>query len=83
MMGLRQGCQQGYVLVSGLILLLVITLVAVTSMFVGEGWHFTLGLLFMVIVIFLPGGMVAGLNRLGSLYKRKKADSRLSPDSAS
>jgi len=57
-------------------------LVAVTSMFVGEGWHFTLGLLFMVIVIFLPGGLVDGLNRLGNLYKRKKAGNPLSADSA-
>jgi ABC-type branched-subunit amino acid transport system permease subunit len=46
--------------------------VAVTSMFVGEGWHFTLGLLFMVIVIFLPGGAVDGLTRLLRFYKRKK-----------
>ena len=57
-------------------------LVAVTGMFVGEGWHFTLGLLFMVIVIFLPGGLVDGLNRLGNLYKRKKAGNPLSADSA-
>ena len=57
-------------------------LVAVTSMFVGEGWHFTLGLLFMVIVIFLPGGLVDGLSRLGNLYKRKKAGNPLSADSA-
>jgi ABC-type branched-subunit amino acid transport system permease subunit len=56
-------------------------MVAVTGMFVGEGWHFTLGLLFMVIVIFLPGGLVDGLNRLGNLYKRKKAGNPLSADS--
>lgn len=56
-------------------------LVAVTGMFVGEGWHLTLGLLFMVIVIFLPGGLVDGLNRLGALYKRKKAGNTLSADS--
>ena len=30
-------------------------------MFVGEGWHLTLGALFMVIVIFLPGGLMEGV----------------------
>jgi len=32
--------------------------------FVGEGWHLTLGVLFMVIVIFMPGGLMEGLSRL-------------------
>jgi len=44
--------------------------VAVASMFVGEGWHLTLGLLFMLIVIFLPGGLMEGFNRLGALFRR-------------
>ncbi len=35
-----------------------------SSIFVGEGWHMTLGLLFMLIVIFLPGGLMQGVNRL-------------------
>jgi len=38
--------------------------VRVTGMFVGEGWHLTLGVLFMLIVIFLPGGLMEGFNRL-------------------
>lgn len=38
--------------------------VAVSSLFVGEGWHLSLGVLFMLIVIFLPGGIVEGLQRL-------------------
>ncbi len=38
--------------------------VKVTSLFVGEGWHLTLGALFMLIVIFLPGGLIEGFNRL-------------------
>ncbi|NEW88313.1 MULTISPECIES: branched-chain amino acid ABC transporter permease [Rhodopseudomonas] len=38
--------------------------VSVTSLFVGEGWHLTLGLLFMAVVIFLPGGVMEGVNRL-------------------
>jgi branched-chain amino acid transport system permease protein len=32
--------------------------VAVAQMFVGDGWLMTLGLMFMVVVIFLPGGLV-------------------------
>ncbi len=42
--------------------------VAVSSLFVGEGWHLTLGALFMVIVIFLPGGLMEGFNRLRGLF---------------
>ncbi len=38
--------------------------VAVTSLFVGEGWHLSLGVLFMIIVIFLPGGLVEGMQRI-------------------
>jgi ABC-type branched-subunit amino acid transport system permease subunit len=38
--------------------------VSVSSLFVGEGWHLTLGGLFMIIVIFLPGGLMEGFNRL-------------------
>ena len=41
--------------------------VAVTSMFVGKGWHLTLGLLFMIVVIFLPGGIMEGVRRIGRL----------------
>jgi ABC-type branched-subunit amino acid transport system permease subunit len=44
--------------------------VAVTQLFVGEGWQLTLGALFMVIVIFLPGGVMEGLHRLGRLLRR-------------
>lgn len=39
-------------------------LVAISSLFVGEGWHLTLGALFMLIVIFLPGGLMEGFRRL-------------------
>jgi YD repeat-containing protein len=38
--------------------------VTVASKFVGEGWHLTLGLLFVLIVVFLPGGLVEGFQRL-------------------
>ncbi len=47
--------------------------VAVAGMFVGEGWHLTLGLLFMLIVIFLPGGLMEGFNRLMGLFSRKRS----------
>jgi ABC-type branched-subunit amino acid transport system permease subunit len=46
------------------------------SLFVGEGWHLTLGLLFMVIVIFLPGGLMEGFamikKRIMKLFNRSK-----------
>ena len=45
--------------------------VSVAALFVGEGWHLTLGALFMLIVIFLPGGMIEGINRLGRLFGRR------------
>ncbi|MDX1592811.1 MAG: branched-chain amino acid ABC transporter permease [Gammaproteobacteria bacterium] len=41
--------------------------VNVTGLFVGEGWHLTLGALFMIIVIFLPGGLMEGLMRIWRL----------------
>jgi len=45
--------------------------VGVTGLFVGEGWHLTLGVLFMVIVIFLPGGLVEGAQRIRSMFVRR------------
>lgn len=39
--------------------------------FIGKGWHLTLGLMFMAVVIFLPGGLVEGGQRLAGLFKRK------------
>ena len=38
--------------------------VNITNVFVGEGWHLTLGALFMLIVIFLPGGVMEGVTKL-------------------
>lgn len=40
-------------------------LVTVTHLFVGEGWQLTLGVMFMVLVVFLPGGVMEGIDRLG------------------
>jgi len=42
--------------------------------FIGKGWHLTLGLIFMLVVIFLPGGVVEGGQRIARAFKRKKAD---------
>src|SRR3546814_921478 len=37
--------------------------VAVVGLFVGDGWHLTLGVVFMLIDIFMPGGVIEGLAR--------------------
>lgn len=55
-------------------------MVTVVHPFVGEGWHLTLGTLFMVIVIFLPGGLVEGATRL---FKRRKSDGVTAKNSGS
>ncbi len=39
--------------------------------FIGKGWHLTLGILFMLVVIYLPGGLVEGGQRLLKVFKRK------------
>ncbi len=48
--------------------------VALIHPFVGKGWHLTLGLMFMLIVIFLPGGLVEGGQRLSRRLRRKPAE---------
>ena len=45
-------------------------MVAVINPFVGDGWHLMLGALFMLVVIFLPGGVMEGLSRLTKVIKR-------------
>ena len=50
-------------------------MVAISSLFVGEGWHLTLGVLFMVIVIFLPGGLMEGVQRVIRLFRKKPDNS--------
>ncbi len=44
-------------------------LVSFSALFVGEGWHLTLGLLFMFVVAFLPGGVLEGIE---IIYKKIK-----------
>lgn len=45
------------------------------SLFVGDGWHLTLGLMFMITVIFLPGGIMEGVRRIAAMFSRKKDNS--------
>ena len=49
---------------------LVVTLI---YPFIGKGWHLTLGIVFMLVVIFLPGGLVQGGQKIAGLFRRKKA----------
>ena len=43
--------------------------------FIGKGWHLTLGIVFMLVVIFLPGGLVEGGQRIGRMLKGRKKTS--------
>lgn len=47
------------------------TVVAIASKFVGEGWQLTLGLIFVLVVVFLPGGIMEGVRRIGAMFGRK------------
>ena len=58
-------------------------MVTIVHPFVGKGWHLTLGLMFMAVVIFLPGGLVEGMQRIGRLLRRKKkTDEAPAPDAS-
>ncbi|RYE82564.1 MAG: branched-chain amino acid ABC transporter permease, partial [Hyphomicrobiales bacterium] len=39
---------------------------AIGSKFVGEGWNLSLGLIFVLVVVFLPGGIMEGVRRAGT-----------------
>ncbi len=56
--------------------------VDIVGLFVGGGWQLTLGLLFMIVVIFLPGGIVEGFQRLSRIVGmgRGRPPSAPSPD---
>ena len=47
-------------------------MVTITSKFVGEGWFLTLGLVFVLIVVFLPGGIMEGVRRIAHLFDRSR-----------
>ncbi|MCI5097647.1 MAG: branched-chain amino acid ABC transporter permease [Rhodobacteraceae bacterium] len=44
--------------------------------FIGKGWHLTLGILFMMVVIFLPGGLVEGGQRISSWVRGRKSEDK-------
>ena len=46
--------------------------------FIGKGWHLTLGILFMLVVIFLPGGLVQGGQKIMAWLRRKDAEANQS-----
>ncbi len=46
---------------------------SVASLFVGSGWHLTLGILFMMIVIFLPGGLMEGARRIMAMFEKRRS----------
>jgi ABC-type branched-subunit amino acid transport system permease subunit len=54
-------------------------LVAFLSLFVGDGWNLTLGVVFMLIVIFLPGGIMEGLQRIWNLFGSRPDRSSKAP----
>lgn len=45
--------------------------VGLSKHFVGDGWHLTLGILFMLVVIFLPGGIMEGIGLLTKSISNK------------
>ena len=46
-------------------------MVAIASLFVGEGWELTMGVMFMVLVIFLPGGVMEGVRRIWAYVQKR------------
>lgn len=46
--------------------------VAIASKFVGEGWHLTQGLVFVLVVVFLPGGIMEGVRRIRAMFVSKR-----------
>ena len=57
-------------------------MVSISGLFVGDGWHLTLGALFMVFVIFLPGGLMEGLRRIGRMFARGSGKGGDGPEKA-
>jgi ABC-type branched-subunit amino acid transport system permease subunit len=53
------------------------TMVMIITPFVGEGWHLTLGLMFMVVVIFLPGGVTEGFQKIQNRFTKSKEQEKL------
>ncbi|MCT4556979.1 MAG: branched-chain amino acid ABC transporter permease [Pelagimonas sp.] len=49
-------------------------IVTIIYPFIGKGWHLTLGIIFMLVVTFLPGGLVEGGQRIANRFGRKSDD---------
>ena len=58
-------------------------MVKLSSLFVGDGWHLTLGVVFMLIVIFLPGGLMEGVQRIIRLFTGKSRKAKGAGDATS
>lgn len=54
-------------------------MVGVLHFFVGKGWHLTLGIVFMLVVIFMPGGLVEGGNRLYKILRQRFGGADVTP----
>ena len=55
-------------------------MVFIVHPFIGKGWHLTLGILFMLVVIFLPGGLVEGGQRIGNWIRNRGRSKKPSAD---
>lgn len=51
-------------------------MVMIIHPFVGKGWHLTLGLMFMLVVTFLPGGLVEGGQRIKTWWANRKSSDK-------
>ena len=56
--------------------------VAIIYPFIGKGWHLTLGIVFMLVVIFLPGGLVEGGQKIARLFRRGRKAGDAASDAA-
>ncbi|MEL6203265.1 MAG: branched-chain amino acid ABC transporter permease [Pseudomonadota bacterium] len=55
-------------------------MVTIVYPFIGKGWHLTLGIVFMLVVIFLPGGLIEGGQRLRGWFGRTRKETVLGKD---
>ena len=58
-------------------------IIAIVHPFVGEGWQLTLGVVFVLIVVFLPGGLMEGFSRIGAMFGRRPGGGGGLPDAKS
>jgi ABC-type branched-subunit amino acid transport system permease subunit len=52
--------------------------IKVVGKFVGDGWHLTLGLVFVLIVCFLPGGIMEGVRRISARFGKNSSAGKAS-----